>query len=336
MSNLGNDKKYEFSFTKEMRTLFVDLSVIIVNWNSAALLMNCLASVEKWFNGFTYEVFVVDNCSKEEDITNLKTRIQPRFPRVKIFYNATNIGFGRANNQVLHLCTGKYTLFLNPDTCFISDGMSKLLTICAQDHTGLVSCKLLKSDHTVELSCFHFPYFWRIVANSLLLGKIWPANKWRIFSYGIADQTKSLHPDWVLGAFMLLPTVVIKRVGGFDAAIFMYGEDMELCYQVRKLGLEVSYVSDFAVVHYGGCSWRQAWSDARKEAKVHQAILYFYHKHRARGLVSAVRAVFVLGALLRIIIYALVSLIPSGLKKSIDKIKTQWLILLTQFRRCEF
>lgn len=314
----------------------MDLSVIIVNWNSAELLLNCLASVEKWFNGFTYEVFVVDNCSKEEDIVILKTRIQPLFPRTKIIFNQANIGFGRANNQVLHLCTGNYTLFLNPDTCFISAGMSRLLTICAQDNTGLVSCKLLKDDHTEQLSCFHFPYFWRIVANSLLLNKIWPANKRRIFSYGIEDQAKLLHPDWVLGAFMLLPTEVIHRVGGFDAAIFMFGEDMELCYQVRKLGLEITYVPDFAVVHHGGCSWRQAWSDAKKEAKVHKAILYFYHKHRGRGLESAIRAVFILGALLRIIIYAFASLIPSGLRKSLNEIKTQWLILLTQFGRCEF
>lgn len=310
----------------------MDLSVIIVNWNSSELLMNCLVSIEKWFKGFTYEVFVVDNCSNEGDIAILRNRIQPRFPRVNISFNPTNIGFGRANNQVLHLCSGKYTLFLNPDTCFISTGMSELLTIFEQDSVGLVSCKLLKDDHTVQLSCFHFPYFWRVVANSLLLSKILPASKRRIFSYGIADQAKSLHPDWVLGAFMLLPTRVIQRVGGFDAALFMYGEDMELCYQIRKLGLEVCYVPDFAVVHYGGCSWRKAWSDARKEAKVHRAILYFYHKHRGRGLVSAVRLVFVLGALLRIIIYAFASFIPRDLKPSLNKIKTQWLILLTQFR----
>ncbi len=312
----------------------MDLSVIIVNWNSAGLLMNCLASVEKRFNGFSYEVFIVDNCSKEADIEILKTQIQSRFPWVKIFYNSTNIGFGRANNQVLHLCTGKYTLFLNPDTRFISPGMNRLLTVCAQDSIGLVSCKLLKDDYTEQLSCFHFPYFWRIVANSLLLSKIWPTNK--LFSYGIADQAKLLHPDWVLGAFMLLPTVVIKRVGGFDPTIFMFGEDMELCYQVRKLGLEVCYVADFAVVHYGGCSWRQAWSDAIKEAKVYKAILYFYHKHRGKGLVSVIRTVFILGALLRIIIYAFASVIPSGLKKSLSKIKSQWLILITQFRKCQF
>jgi len=141
-----------------------------------------------------------------------------------------------------------------------------------------------------------------------------------------------LYPDWVIGAFMLLPTKVIRRVGGFDEAIFMYGEDMELCYQVRKLGLDVCYVPDFEVVHYGGSSWRRAWSEARKEAKVHKAILYFYNKHRSKRLVSVVRVVFVIGALLRIIIYAFVSLITCGLKKSLNKIKAQWLILVTQLR----
>lgn len=310
----------------------MDLSIVIVNWNSAGLLMKCLTSIEKWFIGFTFEVFVIDNCSNEGDIAILRNEIQPRFPWVTIFFNTMNIGFGRANNQVLHLCSGTYTLYLNPDTYFISTGMDELLEILGQDGIGLVSCKLLKHDHTVQLSCFQFPYFWRVVANSLLLSKILPASKRKIFGYGIEDQNKLLYPDWVLGAFMLLPTTVIKKVGGFDPAIFMYGEDMELCYQVRKLGLEVCYVPDFAVVHYGGCSWRRAWSEARKEAKVHRAILYFYRKHRGKGLVSAVRAVFVLGVLLRIIIYAFASLAPRNLRQSLDKIKTQWLILVTQFR----
>ncbi|AGA68977.1 putative glycosyltransferase [Desulfitobacterium dichloroeliminans LMG P-21439] len=310
----------------------MDLSIVIVNWNSAELLLKCLISMEKWLDDLTYEVFVVDNCSNETDIAMLRNEIQPRFPRVNISYNTTNIGFGRANNQILHCCSGKYTLFLNPDTCFISTGMRELLTTFEEDGIGLVSCKLLKGDHTVQLSCFHFPHLWRIVANSLLLSKLLPVTRRRMFSYGIADQTKSLRPDWVLGAFMVLPTTVIRRVGGFDPAIFMYGEDMELCYQVRKIGLEVCYVPDFAVIHYGGCSWRKAWSEARKEAKVHKAILYFYHKHRSRGLGAAVRVVFALGALIRIIIYAFRSIIPRDLKQSSKEIKTQWLILLAQFR----
>ncbi|KUO59862.1 MAG: hypothetical protein APF84_03000 [Gracilibacter sp. BRH_c7a] len=310
----------------------MDLSVIIVNWNSAELLIKCLASIEKWFNGFTYEVFIVDNYSEKDDIDILKNRIKPLFPWVNITYNKTNVGFGRANNQVLHLCSGKYTLFLNPDTCFISNGMNKLLTIFEQDKIGLVSCKLLNKDQTVQLSCFHFPYFWRIVANSLFLGKIWPANKLKFFRYKVEDQGNKLYPDWVLGAFMLLPTKVIRRVGGFDDAIFMYGEDMELCYQIRKIGLVVCYVPDFKVVHYGGSSWRRAWSEARKEAKVYKAILYFYNKHRSRRLVSAVRVVFILGAILRIIIYAFASLITCGLKKSLNNLKVQWLILVTQLR----
>ncbi|MEL1134483.1 glycosyltransferase family 2 protein [Desulfitobacterium sp. THU1] len=311
----------------------MDLSIVIVNWNSAELLMKCLISMEKWFQGLTYEVFVVDNCSSEDDIVILRNEIQPRFPKVNISYNATNIGFGRANNQVQSLCSGKYTLFLNPDTCFISTGMKELLTTFDQDDIGLVGCKLLKGDYTVQLSCFHFPYFWSVVANSLLISKLLPIKIRRTFSYGIADQAKSFHPDWVLGAFMVLPTTVISRVGGFDPAIFLYGEDMELCYQVRKIGLKVCYVPDFAIVHYGGCSWRKAWSESRKEAKVHKAILYFYHKHKGRGLESAVRVIFALGALIRIIIYTLGYILPRDLRQSTKKIKTQWLILLTQFRR---
>lgn len=315
-----------------MGLYLMDLSIIIVNWNSAKLLINCLASIEKRFKGINYEVFVVDNCSEQEDITILKKQIQRRFPWVNISYNPTNIGFGRANNQVIPLCSGRYTLFLNPDTCFLRDGIDNLLTIFEHGNIGLVSCKLLNRDHTVQLSCFHFPNFWRILANSLLLGKTWPISKLKIFQYSIEDQADMLYPDWVLGAFMLLPTETIRKVGGFDEDIFMYGEDMELCYQVRKLGLQVCYVSDFEIVHYGGGSWRLAWSEARKEAKVHKAIINFYNKHSGKMLVPVVRGVFVLGAFLRIIIFSFASLIPRDLKKNLDRIKTQWFILITQFR----
>ena len=310
----------------------MDLSIIIVNWNSARLLMNCLASVEKCFKGLSYEVFVIDNCSEEDDLVILKEKLQPRFPWVNISYNPTNIGFGRANNQVLHRCSGKYILFLNPDTCFLRDGIDKLLNIFKKGNIGLVSCKLLNRDHTVQLSCFHFPNFWRIAANSLLLGKTWPISKLKIFQYRVEDQNGILYPDWVLGAFMLLPTEIIRKIGGFDEDIFMYGEDMELCYQVRKLGLEVCYVSDFEVVHYGGGSWRRAWSEARKEAKVHKAIINFYNKHSGRTLVPVVRGFFVLGAFLRIIIFSFASVIPCDIKKNLERIKTQWFILVTQFR----
>lgn len=319
-------------FPVKNEDIFVDLSVVIVNWNSAELLMSCLASVEKWFAGFTYEVFVIDNCSQAKDIAILRERIQPCFPWVNISYNPTNIGFGRANNQALHLCSGKYILFLNPDTCFVREGMSKLLAVLEQGHIGLVSCKLLNKDHSLQLSCFYFPCLWRILANSLLLGKIWPASKLKVLGYKVEDQAELLFPDWVLGAFMLIPLEVLRRIGGFDEAIFMYGEDMELCYQVRKLGLEVCYVPEFEVMHYGGYSWRQIWSEARKEAEVHKAIIYFYHKHGRKWLLPVIRTVFVLGALLRIAIYALTSLIPRELNKSIDKIKTQWMILVTQLR----
>ncbi len=308
----------------------MELSIVIVNWNSAQLLQNCLESVERWVKGISYEGIVVDNNSAPADTLLLRQELEPRFHWTKFIYNKVNTGFARANNQAVKLAQGKYILILNPDTCFVDGYITTLLQVLQQENAGMVSCKLLDADNSVQPSCFYFPTPLRVLATSLMLHKLMPGRLSRYVSFSKRDHGMRLKPDWVLGAFMLAPRQVLEDIGGFDEGIFMYGEDMDLCYRIRRLGLEIVYLPDSAVIHYGGCSGKQAWSDAKREALVCKANFYFYRKFFGQGSLLLVRIFYSIGAALKLLGYGFTSLLPGRLRRGINDMKTQWVVLLTQ------
>lgn len=303
--------------------------MIIVNWNSTDLLAICLASVEQWLRDLSFEAVVVDNCSAEEDVLKLKQDLANRFSWARFVYNSKNLGFAQANNLALQMANGKYILLLNPDTCFISGGFAKLPTLLESGGAGMVSCKLLNRDRSIQESCFYFPSLGRILFTALLLHKILPHGLRRKLCYSQEDHQQLQRPDWVLGAFMLLPRTVMLQLGGFDEDIFMYGEDMDLCYRLKKLGRDILYVPDLEIIHYGGCSGGQAWPNAKKQVMVYRAIFYFYRKYYGRGKLVLARGIYSLGALLRMLGYGISCLKPSRFQHGINEIKTQSLILFT-------
>lgn len=320
-------------FFNVKEVFFVDISIIIVNWNSAPLLEQCLASIEKRLTNVQYEAFVVDNCSAAADISVLQETLEPKYGWAKFIYNKENLGFAKANNLVIDRCRGEYVLLLNPDTCFTEDGFAGFLQTVKNSDSGIAGCKLLNADKTTQVSCFYFPGVGRAALTALLLHKVLPAKLRRKVSFSPADHDFPQEPDWLMGAFMLLKRDVLKKIGGFDESIFMYGEDMDLCYKVKKLGLPVKYFPEFAIIHYGGSSGKQAWSDAQKESMVYRAVFAFYRKYYGSGSLLAARFFYALGALLKMLIYALGSLRPGRLKRGVHEVNTQWHVFTTQLRR---
>jgi N-acetylglucosaminyl-diphospho-decaprenol L-rhamnosyltransferase len=308
----------------------VDLSVIIVNWNSAELLADCLSSLEEWVTGITYEAFVVDNASDDADIRLCKEELEAKFAWVKFIYSKENLGFARANNLPLGMCSGDTVLLLNPDTCFVQTGLSQLLNTTNQTGVGMVGCKLLNANLTTQLSCFQFPLLSNVLATNLFLHKVLPGSLRRNVVYTPCDLEWRQRPDWVLGAFMLLPRKVLEQVGGFDESIFMYGEDMDLCFRVRQLGLEIVFIPEYALIHYGGCSGRKAWSNAEREVMIYKAIFFFYQKHLGKVQLVLAKGIYAIGALLKIAAYGLSCIIPGRSRRGLNEINTQWAVLLTQ------
>jgi len=231
------------------------LSVIIVNWNVRDLLESCLSSIylETELPEDEYEIFVVDNDSSDGSAD----MVRERFPKVHLVANTENIGFGRANNQVLDQCKGEYILLFNPDAMLIDNAIDKLLEHAdkCQD-TAIWGVRLLNVDRTLQRwTGGAFPNIANIAGHYFFVSRLLSYFCATKSLYLEADVDVDVDVDWVSGACMLLR---VKSLNGklFDERFFMYGEDMELCHRIKMTGWKVLYTPIASVVHVQGASMK--------------------------------------------------------------------------------
>jgi N-acetylglucosaminyl-diphospho-decaprenol L-rhamnosyltransferase len=231
----------------------MDLSIIIVNWNSLAFLQPCLASIYGQVRGVTFEVIVIDNASPDGgDIDTLK----PEFPEVITIKSTVNLGFAGANNEAFRRSTGDYVLFLNPDTEVVGDAVQGLLQDArAIPDAGVVGCKLLNTDRSIQTSSIQkFPTILNQMIDFEYFRLRWPSCPLWDISALFATGDKPAPVEIISGACMLLKREVFERAGLFTEDYFMYAEDWDLCYKVTRLGLKNYYLGSHEVVHHGGQS----------------------------------------------------------------------------------
>jgi len=232
----------------------MDISIIIVSYNTNKLINNCLESLQN-SSGIEKEIFVIDNASTDETV---KT-ISARFPAVNLIANSENRGFGAANNQVLPSCRGKYLVFLNPDTTVTEDTLQKsFLYMEANQHVGLAGLNIVNPDGSHQPSVSYR----------------YPGGKYT------RDELADLKGPiaCVLGAAMIARADIINSLRGFDDDFFLYGEDQDLCLRIRRLGYEIGYVEYAKVLHWGGQSEINTTPVALFEKKL-KAEYLFYKKH---------------------------------------------------------
>jgi GT2 family glycosyltransferase len=235
------------------------LSVIIVNWNSRDCLQKCLQSVYANTRGISFEVIVVDSGSFD----GCGEMLGREFPGVKFFQSEKNIGFARANNLGVSHAEGSHLLFLNPDTELIEDSIRVLMErLESLPRAGAVGCKLLNTDRTLQTSCVQaFPTVLNQIFNSEHLRKRFPGWKMWGVSALFARPEKPAVVEFVSGACILTRKKTFEAVGGFTEKYFMYGEDADLCFKIKRAGSDVYYVPETAIVHHGGGSSKQAKSN---------------------------------------------------------------------------
>lgn len=254
----------------------MDISVIIVNYNVREFLNNALVSLLKALEGYSSEVFVVDNASDDGSIE----LIQQRFPQVHLIVNKSNVGFAKANNQALTLATGKYLLLLNPDTIVQEDTFSKLIEFFSKNNTaGMVGCKILNPDGSLQLACRRsFPTPWTAFTKTFGLSSLFPKSKlFARYNLTYLDPDKPCEVDAISGSFMMMKREVFEKIGGLDETFFMYGEDLDLCYRIQQSGWKVFYVPATSIIHYKGESTKRSDID---ELKVfYTAMRLFVRKH---------------------------------------------------------
>jgi GT2 family glycosyltransferase len=241
-----------------------DISVVIVSYNTAHLLEDCLASVLA-SEGVSLEVFVVDNASCDESVA----LVRGRFPSVRLIVNAENCGFAAANNQALRECSGRSVVLLNPDTTVEPSSLRTLLAFMeAHPSVGLAGPRVLNPDGTRQDSV-SFRY---------------PGHR-----YGAADLGQLPGEiACVMGACQIIAADFFRSLGGFDEDFFLYGEDQDLCLRIRQYGKEISVVNDATIRHHGGQSERDTLPEEVVRKKFRAEYL-FYRKHYRAETIERIR-----------------------------------------------
>ena len=279
------------------------VSVVLVNWNAATLIGECLDTLLAQSIADSIEVIVVDNASSDNSAEVLE-RFTSR--GVRTHYSDVNLGFGRACNLGARLATGELLFFLNPDTALPwRDCLERLVQVLASDtRVGLVGPRLLYPDGSTQIAASQFP----TIGNSLLIGLgahfLLPDRARAHLVPTHWSQGWSRSVDWLRGAALLLRAETFWDVGGFSEATFMYVEDLELAYEIRRRGLTVRYETTAELVHYDDHSADQRWTYGERAAKVAQAELAFMRRHYAFPRRAVIRAIWAVAYGLRSVLFA--------------------------------
>jgi GT2 family glycosyltransferase len=301
----------------------MDLSIIIVNWNSLAFLRECLASVYEHIRNLSFEIIVVDNASPEGGVDTLKDK----YPEVIIVKSEANLGFAGANNLGFKSSRGDYILFLNPDT-LLTAGAIDILVQQAKTMAdgGIIGGKLLNTDLSIQISCIQtFPTISNQLLDNEYLQMRWPnCSLWNIGPL-FSKNSQPVAVEVISGACMLMKRDVFVAAGMFSEDYFMYAEDLDLCYKVARLGLKNYYVGEAEVIHHGGTSSSQnkisQWATLMK----FKSIQRFCTKYHGELYGAAFRVAMGSVALGRLAILALLRTIGSASRKhSLDQALSKW------------
>jgi GT2 family glycosyltransferase len=249
----------------------VDLSIIIVNWNTEDLLRNCLASIFNFQIIYSFEVWVVDNASSDHSVAMLRKE----FPQVRLVQLEENIGFARANNIALEQHKGEFVLLLNSDTLVKPEAINLLVNFLKENgDAGAVGPYLYNRDGSLQISCYPFPTllkeFWRLFhLDTLIPYGEYQQEKW--------DMTRPREIDALKGACILFRKQTLDETGFFDPIFFMYTEEIDLCYRVRNAGWKLFFLPAAGVVHFGGQSTRLVADDMFQS--LYRTKILFFRKH---------------------------------------------------------
>jgi hypothetical protein len=256
------------------------LSVVIVSYNVRAFLEQALISIEKALTDIAHDVYVVDNASSDGSAD----MVAEKFPAVILIRNRHNVGFARANNQAIRRSRAEVVCLINPDTLVQEDTFSTLLGFL--DNTpdaGAVGCKVLNPDGTLQLACRRsYPTPWVAFTKMMGLASLFPKSRWfGQYNLTYLDPDRISEVDAISGSFMMVRRKAIRQVGALDEGFFMYGEDLDWCYRIRKGGWGIYYVPRTQIIHFKGESSKKSPFEQRR--LFYDAMAQFVKKHFSTG-----------------------------------------------------
>jgi GT2 family glycosyltransferase len=250
----------------------MDISIIIVNWNTRDLLQKCLESIYKTIHDISYEIICVDNASTDGSAAML----QEKHPQVRLIQNEENRGFGAANNQAMLVMKGRYALLLNSDAVLTENALRELFTFMEAQSDAAMACgQLLNADGSKQNSIASFPNLLTLLTNTSLLEYLFP-NRYPSKRY---SHDKPIEVDSCIGACLLVRRRAIEDVGMFDERYFFFFEETDWAYQMKEAGWKVFHVPAAFIYHMQGQSIGR---DIKSRIEFYRSRYQFFRKWKSR------------------------------------------------------
>ena len=225
----------------------MDISIVIVNWNTRELLLDCLASLYATVRALRFEVFLVDNASTDGSVE----AVRERYPLVKVIQNEKNLGFAAANNKALRIMQGKYALLLNTDTVLTDGAIAKLFTYLEKhSEVGMACGQLLNADGSKQNSIANFPSLLGLLCNETVLRLLWP----RRFPSKRQEYRAPIEVESCIGACLMVRKAAMDEVGLLDERYFFFMEETDWAFAMHKAGWKSCFVPEARIYHLQGQS----------------------------------------------------------------------------------
>ncbi|MCA8956284.1 MAG: glycosyltransferase family 2 protein [Planctomycetes bacterium] len=268
----------------------IDVSVVVVTWNSAAEIEGCLRSVLAQRGALRQEVLVVDNASGD----GTAALVREHFPEVTLIANDDNRGFAAGNNQAFARARGRYVLCLNPDTVVVDRAIERCVEYADQHpRIGVLGCQVWRDEQRIQRTCFAFPGPWSLLQIALGMHRLAPRSRLLgSAELGFWDRRSARDVDVVTGMFMLVRREALAAVGPMDEDYFVYAEEADWCFRMWRAGWVCSFWPGARIVHLdgGGKSTRQI--RVRMFVQQQKSLVLWNRKNRGRWAGLCARAIF--------------------------------------------
>ena len=302
------------------------LSIVIVSWNVAELLIGCLRSIAATCPAGT-EVIVVDSASSDQTIT----RVQAEFPSVTLLAQSTNVGFTRGTNIGLAEAHGDFLMLLNPDTELLDDAAEAMIAALHNDPTiGIVGPRTLNPDGSDQSTRRRFPTFQTAIFESTWLQACAPRGLLDTY-YARDIACEATAPvDWAQGSCLLARRDVYSAIGGLDEGFVMYSEELDWCRRAKDAGWGVLYLGSARILHHGGQSSAQV--PARTHILFNQSKLRYFRKYHGRAAAATLRLILLANFAVQLVLEGVKGLLGHKRDLRRQRVGIYWQVLRSGLR----
>ncbi|MGA2331298.1 MAG: glycosyltransferase family 2 protein [Syntrophales bacterium] len=285
----------------------MDISIIMVNWNTKDLLKSCLESIHKTIQDISYEIIVVDNASRDGSVAMLREK----YLEVRLIQNEENRGFGAANNQAMRIMTGRYALLLNSDTVLTENAVRELFTFMEAHADAAMACgQLLNANGSKQNSVASFPNLLTLLTNTSLLEYLFPDH----YPSKRYNHDKPIEVDSCIGACFLVRKKAIEDVGMLDERYFFFFEETDWAYQMKKVGWKVFQIPTAFIYHFQGQSIGR---DIQSRIEFYRSRYQFFRKWKSRPYFIAVSTVIFLRLCVNWLVTSVANIFSLGMNREL-------------------